>query len=216
MKKAEKSKPTKKKILMYYVILAACLLIVAAITVGVIYGVYMNTVTPPDVSLDGNNPTTPPDDDPDDNPPDGPNQGANASFELIVPVKDVNLTQAHVFAWDETLKRYALHEGMDFSCSAGTQILAAENGKVTEISTSDQLFGAIVTIEHANKVKTVYKYIDPLNTLKVGDEVTKGAVIGTVAAATGNEIEMGDHLHFEVFENNVMKDPDSYLNIISK
>ena len=105
---------------------------------------------------------------------------------------------------------------MDFSLKAGSEVLAAVDGTVKSVSTSDELFGAVITIEHADGVTTVYKFVDPVENLKAGDEVARGTVIAKVAAATGVENADGDHLHFEVFKNNVMQDPDIYLNIISK
>ncbi len=207
MKNTQKTKPTKKKIIAYYLILAASLLVIAAVTVGVVFAV-RNSV---DNSIDVDNPDNP------DN-PDGPDDSVDTStkYEFIVPVKEVNLSQAHVFCYDKTLDRYALHQGMDFSANAGTQVLAAVDGTVKEVSLKDTLYGAVVTIEHADGVVTVYKYIDPSETLKAGATVKRGDVIGQVAKATGAENAVGDHLHFEVFKNNVQVDPDIYLDITSK
>lgn len=226
--KQEKSKPTKKKILTYYLILAASLLVIAAITVGVIFAVRGNSVTPPDSIID-NNPSGGNQDNNDNNPgntgdDNKPNSGDNqnkpvnsdSAYVFITPVKDVNLTQAHVFGYDKTLDRYRFHEGMDFNCAAGTDVLAAVDGTVKSISTKDVLYGAVITVEHADGVTTVYKFIDPEETLKVGDKVSQGSIIGTVAVATGVENAEGDHLHFEVYKNNIMQDPDDYLDILSK
>ena len=217
MKNTEKNKPTKKKILMYYLILAACLLVIAGITVGVIFAVRANNpVNPPMIDNgDGNKPN--------ENNPNKPGDGddnkpvdTSTQYEFIVPVKTVNLAQAHVFGYDKTLDRYRLHQGMDFACAAGTEVLAAVDGTVKSISNRDELYGAVITIEHANGVTTVYKFVDPSETLKVGAKISRESVIGTVAKATGVENADGDHLHFEVYKNNIMQDPDDYLNIISK
>lgn len=225
MDKKEKTKPTKKKILMYYLILAACLLVIAGVTVGVIFAVRANnsTVTPPviDNNDDNNHGENKPNEDdnggnkPSD--PDTPDKPTNTTqYEFIAPVKEINLSQAHVFAHDKTLDRYCLHEGMDFKCAAGTEVLAAVDGTVTNVSYRDELYGAVIEIEHADGVKTVYRFIDPAESIKKGDKVSRGDVIGTVATATGVENAEGDHLHFEVYKNNIMQDPDDYLNIISK
>lgn len=216
MKNTQKSKPTKKKIITYYLILAACLLAIAAVTVGIVFAVRPNSVTPPTID---NNPSEDDNKDPDDDKkpeePDNP-VDTSTSYEFIVPVKDVNLSQAHVFAYDKTLDRYSLHEGMDFKCNAGTEVLAAVDGTVKSVALNDKLYGAIVTIEHADGVTTVYKFIEPNENIKAGDKVSRGAVIGKVTAAMGVENSEGDHLHFEVYKNNVMQDPDDYLDIISK
>lgn len=221
MKNQEKSKPTKKKIVTYYLILAASLLVVAAITVGVIFAVRGNPVTPPDNIIDNNPPSNDdennkPGDDENNKPGEDKPVNSDSAYVFITPVKDVNLTQAHVFGYDKTLDRYCLHEGMDFSCAAGTDVVAAVDGTIKSISVKDVLYGAVVTVEHADGVTTVYKFIDPEESLKEGDKISRGSVIGKVAAATGVENKEGDHLHFEVYKNNIMQDPDDYLNIISK
>lgn len=212
----QKTKPTKKKILTYYLILAACLLVIAGITVGVVFAVRGTSVTPPAIDKgnddkDPSEPTTPTNPDDPDDPVD-----TSSKYEFIVPVKDVNLTQAHVFGYDKTLDRYCLHEGMDFALAAGSEVLAAVDGTVKSVVKSDELYGGVITIEHADGVTTVYRFVDPAENLKEGDAVSRGSAIGTIAAATGVENEEGDHLHFEVYKNNVMQDPDDYLNIISK
>lgn len=219
----QKSKPTKKKILMYYLILAACLLVIAGITVGIVFAVRENSVTPPSIDKGNNDNKDPVNPDNPDNPsnpdnPDKPDKPVDTSskYEFIVPVKEVNLAQAHVFGYDKTLDRYCLHEGMDFALAAGSDVLAAVDGTVKSVVTSDELYGGVITIEHADGVTTVYRFVDPVENLKEGDAVERGSVIGKIAKATGVENEEGDHLHFEVYKNNVMQDPDDYLNIISK
>ncbi len=215
MKNNEKNKPTKKKIVTYYLVLAACLLVIAGITVGVVFAVRGNNVDNGPVidNPDDNNPNNP---DKPDKPDDGDHVDTSTKYEFIVPVKTVNLTQAHVFAHDKTLDRYCLHEGMDFGCEAGSEVLAAVDGKIKSVVTDDRLYGGVVTIEHANGIVTVYKYVEPAENLKEGTKISRGDVIGKVLKATGAENASGDHLHFEVYENNIMQDPDKYLNIISK
>ncbi len=210
--KKEKIKPTKKKILTYYLILASCLLVAAAITVGVVFGVKKNNPTidkPPVANPDDSNKPDNPDK------PDKPVDTTTA-YEFIVPVKDVNLTQSYVFGYDKTLDRYTEHKGMDFAAAAGTEVLAAVDGTIENVYTQDQLYGAVIEIKHENGFMTVYKFVTPAENLKKGDKVNRGDVIGTIAAATGVEIQDGDHLHFEVFENGKRIDPDLKLNIISK
>ncbi len=191
--------------------------VIAGITAGVIFAVRNNGITNPPSIDEGNKPSNP-DDGNNDNkdPDDNDHVDTSTQYEFIVPVKDVNLSQAHIFGYDKTLDRYRLHEGMDFKCAEGTEVLAAVDGTVKSVSVRDELYGAVITIEHADNVTTVYKFINPVENLKAGDKVSRGDVIGKVAKATGVENADGDHLHFEVLKNNVMQDPDDYLDIISK
>lgn len=222
MKNNEKSKPTKKKILTYYLVTGACLLVIAAIVVGVVFAVKSNKVgdvidkpnndtpniTNPDDGNNGGNTNKPNDD--------NPTVDTSSKYELIVPVKDANVIKAHVFGYDQTMDWYRLHEGMDFAAAAGTQVFAAVDGRIKEISTSDVLYGATITIEHENGVTTVYKFVEPAEGMKVGDSVNRGEVIATIAAANGVENKDGDHLHFEVYKDGKIADPDDYLELTSK
>jgi len=209
MKDKQKTKPAKKKILTLYLILAASILVIAAITVSVIFGVNWDRN---DNVIDGgtNNPGG--DEDPDDKDP----VDTSTQYEFIVPVKDVQLSQAHVFWHDKTMNWFRLHEGMDFSAAQGTEVYAAVDGTVLAVTTSDAYYGGTVTLSHAGEVKTVYAFIDPAEELKVGDKVNRGDVIGKVAKACGVESKEGDHLHFEVYKNDKVVDPDEYLDIIQK
>jgi len=213
MKNKQKTKPTKKRILMYYLILAACLLVIAAITVGIVFGVKPNSEGNPSIDAGQETPVTPPED-PDDNK--DPVQDTSSKYELIAPVKNVVVSQANVFWHNKTLDIYRLHEGMDFECAAGTEVLAAVDGTVKSVYTDHRLYGATIEIEHANGITTVYKFVEPNESLKAGSTVNRGDVIGKVAAATGIENADGDHLHFEVYKNTKPQDPDSYLKLLSK
>lgn len=196
MKDKEKIYPSKKKILLYYLILAACILVAAAITVGVVFAVRGNkniTIEKPDDPVD-----------------------TSSKYEFITPVKDVELLKAHVFAYDKTMDWYCLHEGMDFIAKAGTEVFAAVDGEIANIETNDELYGSVITIKHENGVTTVYKFVTPVEGLKKGDTVNRGDVIAKVASFKGVEHEDGDHLHFEVYKNDEVVDPDEYLFIVSK
>lgn len=210
MKNKQKTQPTKKRILMYYLILAACLLVIAAVTVGVVFGVRANNNLPSiNVPNEPNNPDKP-------DKPDEPVVDTSTKYEFIVPVQTVNVTQTHVLWHNKTLNIFRLHNGMDFGANAGTEVYAAVDGTVKSVNINDRLYGAVIEIEHADGVRTVYKFVEPVSTLKAGDTVNRGDVIATVATATGVENADGEHLHFEVYKNNTAQDPDLYLNIISK
>ncbi len=211
MKNKQKTKPTKKRILMYYLILAACLLVIAAITVGVLFGVKPNSEGNPSIDAGQDNPTP---EIPDDNK--DPVQDTSSKYEFIAPVKSVVVSQANVFWHNKTLNIYRLHKGMDFECAAGTEVLAAVDGTVKSVYTNDRLYGATIEIEHANGITTKYKFVEPVENLKAGSTVNRGDVIAKVAAATGVENADGDHLHFEVYKNTKWQDPDSYLKLLSK
>ncbi|MBR6703504.1 MAG: M23 family metallopeptidase, partial [Clostridia bacterium] len=73
-----------------------------------------------------------------------------------------------------------------------------------------------ITIDHGDGVKSVYRFVEEVEGLQVGDSVKKGEVIATVASATGNEYRDGAHLHFEMYEQGKNIDPNIYLTLEEK
>ncbi|OIQ96520.1 murein DD-endopeptidase MepM [mine drainage metagenome] len=100
----------------------------------------------------------------------------------------------------------AMHEGVDFAAEVGTPIVAAASGVViTAEPTPD--YGNLVEIDHGNGITTRYAHASKLY-VKVGQLVRRGqkiAVVGTTGRSTG------PHLHFEVRENGVAVNPNSFL-----
>ena len=98
------------------------------------------------------------------------------------------------------------HTGLDVSAPKGTPIGAAEAGTVIFAGRSGN-YGLMVTIDHGNGLTTRYAHCSELK-VKVGDQVTRGQVIGLVGA-TGRAT--GPHIHFEVRVNGSHKNPINYL-----
>ncbi|MGN0813883.1 MAG: peptidoglycan DD-metalloendopeptidase family protein [Candidatus Coproplasma sp.] len=228
-------KKTKKKIWTYYLILGACILVIAAITVTVIFAVNnaRNSITldkgdnvtdtdnsggsgdggaaDSDNSGDGNGETTGGNGD-----SDGDSSDVSTTYEFIAPVSSVDLINGYTFYHNKTLDCYHFHTGLDLAGEAGTPVLACLDGTVESITTGDLLDGNVITLSHANGVKTSYYFVDVKETLKVGDSVSQGDVIGTIAEATGSEYKEGSHLHFEVYVNGELADPEEYLDVAAK
>lgn len=218
----DQNKKSKKKILLYYLILAACLLVIAAVTVTVIFTVgrpAQHLADKPGLDQPGtNNPNGGGENDDPANPsnPDDPDKPTGGDDEFNLPITNATVTTNYEFAYDETLDRYCVHQGMDFKADAGTDVCAVLAGTVEEVVTDHILGENYVKIKHANNTYTVYKYIEARENLKVGDSVKKGEVIGKVAAANGMEMSKGDHLHFEITVNGRTADPSFYLDIEEK
>lgn len=218
-------KKSKKKIWTYYLILGACILVIAAITVTVIFAVNnaRNSIT-----LDtGNNVTDGTTDGDGDNekPSDGDATGGNGedqpsdvttTYEFIAPVASVDLINGYTFYHNKTLDCYHFHSGLDLAGEAGTSVLACLDGTVESITRDDLLDGSVVTLSHANGIKTSYYFIDAKEGLKVGDKVSQGDVIGAIAQPVGSEYKEGAHLHFEVTVNGELADPEEYLDVSAK
>ncbi len=220
--KNQENKKSKKKVLLYYLILAACLLVIAAVTVTVIFAVNRSNQSNLSSDVGQEQPDTPDNPDNPDNPdtPDDPNKPSSATNTFLMPTKSENVKTSYDLEENTTLGCFRWHTGMDFEGAEGDNVFSVLDGKVTNIvansPSSALLDGGCVTIEHANGVTTVYKFINVKEGLKVGDSVSRGDVIGTIMAATGSEMDMGAHLHFEVKENGKYADPAKHLELIEK
>ena len=215
------NKKGKKKVLLYYLILAACLLVIAAVTVTVVLTVGRNKPPVSDGQQteqpdDGNKPNE--GNKPDDNKPDdGDDKPTNTDNKYRLPTDQSNMTCGYELAYDCTLDRYAVHQGMDFEAEAGAKVYAALDGTVTKIVTDNKIGENFVTIKHKDGMIATYKYITATDGLKEGASVKKGDVIGTIAEPSGLEMEQGAHLHFEMTaDGKKTVNPDAYLDIIEK
>jgi len=97
------------------------------------------------------------------------------------------------------------HKGIDL-ISSNRSILAADNGKVVFAGRKDD-YGNVVILDHQNGYETLYAHLSKI-TVKVGDVLEKGDKLG-VMGSTGRST--GVHLHFEIIDDGVEKNPLSYL-----
>lgn len=100
-----------------------------------------------------------------------------------------------------------VHEGIDIANGLGTDIYAADDGKVT-FSGVQNGYGNIIIIDHGNGYITKYGHCSEL--LKnVGDIVQKGDVIaksGNTGRSTGN------HVHFEICKDGTAVNPLDFVS----
>ncbi|MEL6188734.1 MAG: peptidoglycan DD-metalloendopeptidase family protein, partial [Myxococcota bacterium] len=100
-------------------------------------------------------------------------------------------------------KRYADHQGQDYSARPGTPIRAAADGLVYYARVSGSLaqkgkpgrgYGRLVKLRHAHGVSTRYAHLQRFR-VRRGQRVRQGQIIGYVGNTGGST---GPHLHFEV------------------
>ena len=105
---------------------------------------------------------------------------------------------------------YKLHTGMDLSASCGTPIRAARDGVVVAAGWNSA-YGWRTVVSHGTVdgvlLTTTYNHQTALGAT-VGDKVGTGQVIGTVGS-TG--YSTGCHLHFELYVNAALVDPQPWL-----
>jgi murein DD-endopeptidase MepM/ murein hydrolase activator NlpD len=126
--------------------------------------------------------------------------------------KDYNDTS---LVYNNTLKQWEAHKGICFTAAEGSEVFACLDGVVEDVYTN-YLDGTVVVLKHNNNLKTHYSSLASDVKVKVGDTISKGSVIGKVSSTAANELSLGNHLHFEVTQDNVKIDPSTYLNLESK
>lgn len=100
-----------------------------------------------------------------------------------------------------------MHEGIDLAAPTGTSIYASESGKVVYSGWNDGGYGYLIKIDHGNGLITYYAH-NSKNFVSVGDYVNRGDLIGAVGS-TG--YSTGSHVHFEIREDGVAKNPSDFL-----
>src|SRR5665648_267817 len=121
--------------------------------------------------------------------------------QLGIPVTHIEISSAY-----GANRGGVRHLGVDLRMPRGSAIMAADGGTVTKASYSGS-YGNIIIINHGNGIQTYYSHCDSMK-VSVGNQVTKGQVIGTVGA-TGNAT--GNHLHFEVRVNGTPQNPMNFF-----
>jgi len=102
--------------------------------------------------------------------------------------------------------RKDFHAGIDIGCPTGTNIVAAESGRVSYAGYM-RGFGNVIVLSHDGGYSTVYGH-NSVNLVKKGQYVKKGSIIGKVGR-TGNAT--GSHLHFEIRLSGKPVNPLPYL-----
>jgi len=102
--------------------------------------------------------------------------------------------------------RKDFHAGIDIGGPTGTNIVAAESGRVSYAGYM-RGFGNVIVLSHDGGYSTVYGH-NSVNLVKKGQYVKRGSVIGKVGR-TGNAT--GPHLHFEIRLSGKPVNPLPYL-----
>lgn len=99
------------------------------------------------------------------------------------------------------------HTGVDIAGPRRSPIRSADSGHVLYTGWYGG-YGKVVIVSHGNGMSTLYAHLAQIAVAK-GSNVTKGDVIG-YEGTTG--FSTGPHLHFEVREQGIPKNPLNYVN----
>ncbi len=111
-------------------------------------------------------------------------------------------------------KRFKMqHNAVDIPTPQGTPLKAAASGYVYKAKDNGLGYSYIIIL-HKNNIRTVYGHVSQIN-VKEGQLVQEGELIGLSGGMPGTrgagKMTTGPHLHFEVLENGVYKNPLDFL-----
>lgn len=113
--------------------------------------------------------------------------------------------------YNETMRDWRTHDGIDIAADAGEAVAAAKAGTVESV-TADPIMGTTVVIRHADKWETVYSSLTDMPEVEAGDEVAAGQVIGYAGDTAASESALGTHLHFTVLNDGTPVDPETFFS----
>ena len=119
----------------------------------------------------------------------------------------VSLSNPFGARWNPGGQGKTVHNGIDIPGTAGTAILAAADGTVTETG-FDPERGNYLLIDHGDGLTTLYAAckevgVNKGEAVKAGDEI---AALGSTGASTG------PHLHFEIRQDDEPQNPTAYFS----
>ena len=119
--------------------------------------------------------------------------------KLTVPVQGIKLASLSD-TFDQPRGSQRHHEALDIMAPKGTPVLAATDGKVAKLFTSNPGGTTLYQFDPNEKYAYYYAHLDRYaDGVKEGMDVKRGDLIGYVGV-TGNSDPNAPHLHFAVFE----------------
>lgn len=138
------------------------------------------------------------------------NTGVQQGYILPLTGDVLNGYSGDKMVKSKTLDDWIMHTGIDISAEVGTPVKAMSAGTVTEIK-NDDMWGTTVTIRHDSGIESYYANLKASVTVKEGQAVKLGDVIGNVGETADIERAEESHLHFGVRKDGEWIDPMSLI-----
>lgn len=106
--------------------------------------------------------------------------------------------------------RHKKHDGVDLRAPGGSTVYPITEGVVSKIG-SNSKSGNYITIIHPKNVKSFYAHLGTIS-VKEGARVRNNTIIGTVGDS-GNAKGTFPHIHFQVWNNNVLENPSNFFKV---
>lgn len=117
---------------------------------------------------------------------------------LLLPVQGIDIAEVHD-TFDDARGSERVHEALDVMAPAGTPVLAAADGRIEKLFSSDRGGLTIYQFDPSGTWSYYYAHLQAYAPgLAEGMQVRRGDVLGTVGS-TGNADPAAPHLHFAVF-----------------
>ena len=104
---------------------------------------------------------------------------------------------------------YIQNSGIDYIKDDVFEVISILDGTVISVD-NNELLGNTIEIKHDNNLISVYQSLG-IVTVKEGDSIIQGQVLGKSGACEINK-ELGNHLHFELFKEGQVVNPEEYYN----
>lgn len=98
------------------------------------------------------------------------------------------------------------HKGVDLAAPRGTSVFACADG-VVQSTGNDPVYGNYVILLHEGGKESLYGHLFSIK-IELRERIKSGSILGTVGS-TGQST--GPHLHFEIHENGIPKDPAGFI-----
>ncbi|MBO5976124.1 MAG: M23 family metallopeptidase [Oscillospiraceae bacterium] len=112
--------------------------------------------------------------------------------------------------YNRTMRDWRTHDGIDIAAELGAQVKAIADGTVEKIYNDDAL-GTTVVLTHSGGLRSIYSNLAESPTVKEGEAVACGSVIGSVGSTALSETGEVHHLHLAMSLNGKSVDPGKYL-----
>ena len=133
-------------------------------------------------------------------------------FEL--PFENATISKAYSdssLQYDATTKLWCTHQGVDFACSDGQEVVAVYDGVIEKIENS-MMNGTTIYLKVSDELVVVYKGLSSNVDVKEGESVKKGAKLGKVTSFLAEKAD-GVHLHLELLKAKKLIDPTDYFSL---
>lgn len=148
--------------------------------------------------------------------PEAKETGAKVQEKLPVftfPVRGAEVQREYSGAqlvFDETMGDWRTHNGTDFVCDEGDEVMAVLDGVVERIY-EDGLLGACVVLDHGADLKSLYCGLTVAEGLREDQKLSAGQTLGRACGSILGESAQGCHVHLELRESGQLIDPMSVL-----